>query len=109
MFPIYVTKMEGELHNVKFRSEVKVNDDTFCSLEAHLQRKEAELDAAQVACTSLLGKCDDVTLRIEKVWGFCFVLAQACLTILHSCNRLHLINRPQIGSSSSRLSSLEME
>lgn len=66
MFPVYVTKIEGELHNVKFRSEVKVNADIFCSLEAHLQRKEAELDAAQVACTSLLGKCDDVTLRIEK-------------------------------------------
>ncbi|XP_048548852.1 double-stranded RNA-binding protein 4-like [Triticum urartu] len=66
MFPVYVTKIEGELHNLKFRSEVKVNDDIFCSLEAHLQRKEAELDAAQVACTSLLGKCDDVTLRIEK-------------------------------------------
>ncbi|XBI95228.1 hypothetical protein VPH35_031738 [Triticum aestivum] len=60
--------VEGQLssHFVKSGSEVKVNDDTFCSLEAHLQRKEAELDAAQVACTSLLSKCDDVTLRIEK-------------------------------------------
>jgi hypothetical protein len=67
--PVYLTQSKGDPHQLVFRSTVEVGGKTFPSDHNHSRLKDAEQDAAKVACKNLVTIDDptDVLGLIEQV------------------------------------------
>lgn len=52
--PVYKIEIEGAPHLPKFKCTVEVDGQKFSSTQSFSRRKEAEHDAARVACDTLL-------------------------------------------------------
>ncbi|KAM0906392.1 hypothetical protein ACQ4PT_016811 [Festuca glaucescens] len=59
--PVYLTESKGDPHQLEFRSTVQVGGKTFPSDHSHSRLKDAEQDAAKVACETLVTIDDDPT------------------------------------------------
>jgi hypothetical protein len=59
--PAYFTESKGKPHQLEFRSTVEVDGKRFPSHHRHRRIKDAEQDAAKVACEILVTIDDDPT------------------------------------------------
>ncbi|KAK1608013.1 hypothetical protein QYE76_031686 [Lolium multiflorum] len=95
--PVYLTQSKGDPHQLVFRSTVEVGGKTFPSDRNHSRLKDAEQDAAKVACENLVTIDDptDVLGLIEQGVVFCKSILNEFAVKTKATQPTYSVDRPK--------------